>query len=122
MNNKECIDILNGILSKMNCTGFSFDIDADCENGICIKLMRERNFLNSDRRYEPYISWETIDDMINTFPKLYLLVNEEKNLKYYRIWVYDVINENGFKFLEIASRCRSIEEIKLKIQVMGYKI
>lgn len=104
----------------MNCTGFSFDIDADCGNGICIKLMREINFINSDRRYEPYISWETIDDMINTFPILYSVLNEGKNIKYYRLWIYDVINENGFKFLEIASRCRSIEEIKLKIRVMGY--
>ena len=118
MNNKECVDILNSILSKMNCTGFSFDIDADY--GMCIKLMRERNLINSNRRYEPYMSWETIDDMINTFPKLYLSLNEDKNIKYYRTWVYDIINETAFKFLEIASRCRSIEELKLKIQVMGY--
>ena len=117
MNNKECVDILNGILLRMNCTGFSFDIDCDY---ICIKLLHEKSFVCKNRQYETYRSWKTIDDMFDSFTHLYSVLLEDRKLTHYRLWVYDVINENGFQFLEIASECSSLEELELKLQIMGY--
>jgi uncharacterized protein (DUF488 family) len=121
MNDEEYIDILNGIIKKMNCTGFSFDIDANYGNRICIKLLREKNFLYEKRHYRTYEAWETIDDMFFNFAHLYSAIESDKKIENtgYRLWVYDVINENGFNFLEIASRCSSWKEFMLKMQLMG---
>ena len=122
MNNKECIDILNSILSKMNCTGFWFDIDAIYGDYICFKMLQKKNFLYKKRHYGTYGTWKTIDDMFYNFANMYSFIELDKKNIEDNIWVYDVINENGFNFLEIASKCSSWKEFMMKMQLMGYEI
>ena len=58
--------------------------------------------------------------MFFNFAHIYSFIELDKKNIEDNMWVYDVINENGFKFLEIVSRCGSIEELQLKLQIMGY--
>ena len=117
MNTKECIDILNDIIKKMNCTGFLFDVNSSpfYGNCICFKMILEEN-----RHYRTYGSWKTIDDMFFNFAHVYSFIELDKKNIEDNTWAYDVINENGFKFLEIVSKCHSIEEFTMKMQLMGY--
>ena len=132
MNTKECIDIINAIIKKMNCTGFLFVVNSDpvfvvnsdlvYGNYICFKMILKENYLYEKRHYREYAAWETIDDMFFNFADIYSFIELDKKNIEDNMWGYDVINENGFKFLEILSKCSSIKEFMMKMQLMGLLI
>ena len=127
MSGKEYADILNDIILKMCCTGFKFDMYAS--DGICIKLLRNNSwFINMQEnshfvnkpQFVTYVGWSSIGEMFNLFGDTYDLINMYMNMGAIVIWVYSEINDHGFKFLEILSKSSSIEELKLKLQLIGY--
>ena len=127
MSGKEYADILNDIILKMCCTGFKFDVYA--RDGICIKLLRnnswfinmqEKSYFVDKPQFVTYAGWSSIGEMFKLFGDTYELINMYMNMGEIVIWIYSAINDHGFKFLETLSKSSSMEELKLKLQLIGY--
>lgn len=125
MSGKEYADILNDIILKMCCTGFKFDVYAN--DGICIQLLRDiswfiekKSRFNDKLQFVTYAGWSSIGEMFKLFGNTYELIYPEDENGELVSWIYSEINDHGFKFLEILSKSSSIEELKLKLQLIGY--
>ena len=119
----ELIDILNGIVSRFQAKHIWFEIDEHVYIAMCISSKK-----NPTRAYGCH--WPTVDDCIsrceqkknypcsnNMFDILntvyQTMINYPNNESY-------LLDQNDMKFLEIICSCNSLEELELKLGVLGY--
>ena len=127
-------DFLNGLLEKMKAKEIKFNVLNDILNRMEVdqivfiitsfgnESMITLEFVGGDtfgREYEYMrkFHWKDIDSMFNnTFLNIADVVNYIKEDPS----IYGRLDCNTMKFLEIISGCHSLEELLLKIQLMGY--
>lgn len=134
MNNEEYIDILNGILVKMDVKGY------------CFSMYQEKIYLylltTDDNVLPPYYTifgtWTNIEELFDPEHILgigYMVEQLEWYENGYFInfnslhinlgnnvdWrLIHLVNDMGKSLLRIISRCSSWDEFMMKIQLMGY--
>ena len=130
MNNKECIDILNALLKKMNVEGFYFGVSAYNPTKIALFIPYETD----DGYVFQWYEFESIKHIFNTndhIGNLWFIIEKVKlrgsngtDIDYKPVNVFG-INDSGIEFLKLIDRCvgcSSLVEFKMKLQVMGYEI
>jgi hypothetical protein len=118
----ELIDILNGIISRFHAKHIWFEIER-AHIAMCISSKK-----NPARAY--WCHWPTVDDCISrsVHKKNYLCSNnmfDILNAVYQTMINYPnnesyLLDQNDMKFLEIICLCNSLEELELKLGVLGY--
>lgn len=132
MNTKECVDILNAIINNMGVKGFCFNRSFDSIS-LCIPIMRipiNRDYKTLVKYDNGFGYWRSMDYMFmyeNKVDIIYILEcigrikgDKRKEKEYY--FDYMSINDAGVDFLKCILDSSSLEEMKLKLQLMGYKI
>lgn len=119
------IDILNDILNKMDVKGFQFRYYNVVGDMITLSIPR----ITCDGRYMNKGFWKSIADMFPCKPSEIdeLLNNIEKvrklgHLEDGKHYNYLGVNDNGIEFLKCYQTCNSFDELKLKLQIMGYDV
>ena len=116
----ELIDILNGIVSRFQAKHIWFEIER-ANIAMCISSKR-----NPAQPY--WCRWPTVDDCIsrsekkkdcssNMFDILNAVYQTMINYPYNNSYLLD---RNDMKFLEIICLCDSLEELELKLGILGY--
>ena len=124
MNNKECVNLLNGLINNIGVKGFWFDHTFGC---IMLRIPLRQNiesFVNS------FGYWRTLDEMFTDIYSndiRFILecigkIRRDVNWKNEYIYDYMSINDVGVDFLECVLESGSLDEVKLKMQIRGYEI
>ena len=130
---------LNSFLNIMGVEGliFEYGISRFTFNpNIAIKIYAD--LMNFDEKNKKTVyntilytfeSFESIDHIFQTIPEnaSWDMSNIYSRRLYHKkrrnsgtIWRYDLINDIGMKFLEIAATSSSIEELEFKLKIFGY--
>ena len=130
---------LNSFLNIMGVEGliFEYGISRFTFNpNIAIKIYAD--LMNFDEKNKKTVyntilytfeSFESIDHIFQTIPEnaSWDMSNIYSRILYHKkrrnsgtIWRYDLINDIGMKFLEIAATSSSIEELEFKLKIFGY--
>ena len=128
MNNKEYVDILNGMIDNIGVEGFWFDRIFD---SIILRIPFNRYDENSVMKYDNGFGyWRSMDEMfmdVNCGDIRFILecigkLKGDVNGKNEYICDYLSINDVGIDFLECVLDSGSLDEVKLKLQIMGYDV
>ena len=128
MNNKECIDILNGIINNIGVKGFWFDNYFNMFFLLRIPInQNNKNFVRYDNGFG---CWRTLDEMfmgmhsreIKYILKCIVKIRGDKSKEKDYTFDYMSINDAGVDFLECILDSGSLEEMKMKMQLRGYEI
>jgi hypothetical protein len=114
-NSQYHIDILNGILNRMEVDQIVFyGIPFANKNIIVIEFVED--IYGRGHKYTKKYYWVDINSMFNS--TVFNISDAVKSIKI-ESSIYDALNCNALKFLEIISKCHSLEEFMMKIQLMG---
>ena len=125
MNNM--VNRLNDYLKLLTATGIKFEygeISSQHSHAISILLQSAWN-----RDFSMYAKFSDIDMFFKNAMEIYntIKIRRDVALDYMSYHTYSnykfgyhKINSAGMTFLEILSRCSSLKELELKMQIMGY--
>ena len=132
MNTKECIDILNAIIKKKEIVGFNFVMNKEKCIELCIPCAdsHTHTFVNSHKH-----TFKIVDEELNLDNDMVWgvldCIMKSKEMKSNLITIVDGafrefnflgVNYSGIHFLKSMKICSTINELFLKLQLMGYKI
>ena len=116
--------LLNNILDKMNITGFRFHVNEKSNNTIIFCLMSYNNL-----EYTCRARWANLDKMFSdeyVFKRVLEYYESFKNntvMEYIARtcpFNYLAINDIGAAFLKCIPMSNSLEELELKLAILGY--
>lgn len=129
------VDIITGVPEKMEVKEIKFNVLNDILNRMEVKQITFGVISLMNNNEEDLITLEFIDTMFNdiTYNRKYywkdidsmfndikLNISDVVNFIKMESSTYSVLDCNTMKFLEIIAGCHSLEELLLKIQLMGY--
>lgn len=138
MNNKEYnkmaifdknIVKMNNLLNDIGGTGFKF-VDGMLFKSRIISISVPHKYIGSSVEFG---AWLSIDDMFSYYDEIYRLIDSidsyraDKNYigKYinsYRLADFSNLNDAGYDFLKCITNSKSLDEFKLRLQIMGYDV
>lgn len=126
MNNKECVDILNNILNNIGVKGFRFDLYF---NMFLLRIPINRDTKKLAKYDNGFGYWNSLDEMfMDTYSSeisfiLECIENIRGDKSKEKDYTFDyIINDAGVDFLKCILDSGSLEEMKIKMQLMGYDV
>ena len=127
-----CCDInirLNGILDRIGATGIRFCSSPSLNEDVIVLCLKS-NFISDHGEFKTAKYWNSLDEMFldkKYFDRLLIRVKsacertgmQDRNIGSY-IYRYNSLNDASFLFLTYISESDSLEELELKLGVMGY--
>ena len=128
------VKLLNNMLSRCKVEGFRYELSNYGEILLMVKKRNDVDLSNSLDIFstEDYVqvdlfSWKSLHDIFSrekadTHDSVLTLIKKYKNTKVRSFYKgdYNSINENGIMFLKCISESKSLEELELKLAILGY--
>jgi hypothetical protein len=122
---------LNGILDRIGATGIRFCSSPSLNEDVIVLCLKS-NFISDHGEFKTAKYWNSLDEMFldkKYFDRLLIRVKsaceqrtdrlQDRNIGSY-IYCYNSLNDASFLFLNHISESDSLEELELKLGVMGY--
>ena len=116
MENIDFVDFLNKHIDKISATGIRFSINSN-----------QIDFMMVSRISNTWESFEIFTDACDMFDNMSDKVDYIKDMvdpycpkPFFVYFKYEKINQSAISFLEILDSISSVEELKLRLAILGY--